>query len=107
LKELLLKPKIVNQQSEIRIPKSNMSRFPQHESARGSVEVRQRRIACRKRLRRRRAAPKSGSYEVSGLEHIEAAPRIRELNERRAAEDYEGVADNAEALDEACAGIRG
>ena len=84
-----------------------MDMFPQNESTRTSHEVRQRRIACRKRLRRHRAVAKNGACEMSGLENIAAATRVRELKERGEAEDYEGLSNSAEALDEACAGIRG
>jgi hypothetical protein len=84
-----------------------MDMFPHNESARVIHEVRQRRIACRKRLRRHRAVPKNGSCEMSGLENIATAARIGELKERREAEDGEGLTKSAEALDEACAGIRG
>jgi hypothetical protein len=84
-----------------------MDMFPQNESARVIHEVRQRRIACRKRLRRQRAVPKNGSCEMSGPENIAIATRTGESKERREAEDCEGLSKSAEALDEACAGIRG
>ena len=84
-----------------------MDMFPQNESARVSHEVRQRRIACRKRLRRHRVVAKNGSYEMSGLDNLAAARRMLDLKERGEAEDCEGLSNSAETLDEACAGVRG
>lgn len=84
-----------------------MDVFPQNESARVIHEVRQRRIACRKRLRRQRAVSKNGACELGGLENIATAPRMLELKEHGEAEDYEGLSNGAEVLDEACAGGRG
>jgi hypothetical protein len=84
-----------------------MSMFPQNESTRACDEVRQRRNACRKRLRRARTVRKNGSRDVSGAEGIVTAPLVPEYPERREAQDFEGHSNSAEALDEACAGIRG
>ncbi len=80
--------------------------FPQHEGARVCDEVRQRRNACRKRLRRNRTVRKNGSCDVSDAENTVTAPLMPEFNERREAEDFEGHSKSAEALDGACVGIR-
>ena len=83
--------------------------FPQNKGARVCDEVRQRRNACRKRLRRNRTSRKNGSRDgVSGAESIvTTAPPMPEFKGRREAEEFEGHSNSEEALDEACAGIRG
>jgi len=83
-----------------------MSIFPQNEGARVCDEVRQRRNACRKRLRRNRAVRKNGSCAVSDAENIVTAPVMLELNERHEAEGFEEQSNSIEALDGACVGIR-
>ncbi len=83
-----------------------MSRFPQNEGTRVCDEVRQRRNACRKRLRRNRTLRKNGSCDVSGAEGIVTAPLMPELKERREAEGFEEHSNSIEALDGACVGIR-
>ncbi len=82
-----------------------MSRFPQNKGARVCDEVRQRRNACRKRLRRNRTVRKNGSCDVSGAEDVTAS-LMPEFNERSEAEDFQGHSNSAEALDGECAGIK-
>ncbi|MBA3804516.1 MAG: hypothetical protein H0X14_02210 [Acidobacteria bacterium] len=84
-----------------------MSIFPQNEGARVCDEVKQRRNACRKRLRHNRAVRKNGLCGVSGAAAIVTAPLMPEFNERREAEDFEGHSNSAEALDGEYASIKG
>ena len=76
-----------------------MAMFPQDKQARGgSGGVRERIVACRKRLRRERSALKGAPVGASEREAVSDATRVSAFDSRgRATEDAKTVSNSVEA----------